>query len=288
MTNIRLPSCIVNAYSSALDLVESLTGSSNLDLFEAHIETNIEKRIDRKTICLGLVAPAAILSYFTPYPIAAFTIASLGLWFASSHNHMEAKHALVEKKIAQIITESAGKPKKALIIQSAADINGALSMRTHVEKIRSLAKTHSIERIVVNHEKEFFRSLPTGQFDVVWIRSHGTPTSIELGIDFELNKESPHKYFYILASRVKQNGKLILECCNVANTSKQEGSIAEHIASYCWEATVYAPSTKISGIFGLEFDKWGYPQFNDGFSFKGKPVTKVIEGPERKYLYLFA
>ncbi len=150
----------------------------------------------------------------------------------------------------------------------------------HIEKVREIAKTHAIEKVIIKDKRSFLKSLPRGRFDLVWVRSHGTPTKINLGVDFELNLKSPPKLFRAIARKVKKEGALLLECCNVANASKAEGNIAEKIASYCWDATVYAPLTEISGIFGLEFDKWGYPQFNDGFGFKGRNITRVIQGPD--------
>ena len=263
----------------ALDVVESVAGSSNLDVIETSMNLN--------SLSLRLAAPLAVLSYFSPYPLATFTIASLGVWFTSRYDYVQGKKTLSEKKIDQIVSESAGKPKKALIIQSTQDRYGALSMRTHVEKVREVAKTHAIERIIVNNETDFLKLLPQGRFDIVWVRAHGTPASIEMGPEFKLTKSSRPEIFHKLASKVKQQGKLILECCNVANAGRGEGSIADHIASYCWDATLYAPLTKISGIFGLEFDKRGYPGFNDGFKFKGRPVTRVIEGPVPKYRQIF-
>ena len=256
----------------SLDVAESWAGSSNLDVMETSI--------DPPSVALRLALPIALISLFCPYPIATLVISFLGLWLLSQHDYVQAKKILTEKKIAQIITESAGKPKKALIIQSTKDRYGALLTRTHVEKVRQLAKTHSIEKVVVNTEKEFLTALPSGRFDLVWVRAHGTPNSIEIGHNFKLSKDSAPQTFHTLASKIKYHGKLLLECCDVGNNRNKESCLAEHIASYCWDATVYAPLSDISGIFGLEFDKWGSPQFNNSFGVKGRNVTRIIDGPK--------
>jgi len=261
----------------ALDLVESVAGSHNLDV--------IETTMNLKTLCFHLAAPIAVVSYLSPFPLATLSISSLGLWLTSRYDYVQAKKALVEKKIAQIVAESAGKPKRALIIQSPKDEFGALSMRTHVENVRKLAETYEITRVMISSEEEYLKmiSLAPGRFDIVWVRAHGKPNWIEIGTEFKLTKSSRPEIYHKLAGKLKHQGKLILECCHVANAATAETSIAEHIASYCWDATVYAPLTKISGIFGLAFDKWGCPAFNDGFKFKGRAVTRVIEGPEPRY-----
>lgn len=272
MNPIQWPNCFRQALPKTLDVMESVTGSSRLD--------ELEIAIDPKTFCLRLAAPAALLSYFSPYPILTLALSTFGLWYTSRLDYAEAKKDLLETKIAQIVSESAGRPKRALIIQSAKDEYRALSMRAHVEKVRELAKTHRIKRIIVNDKKSFLKSIPRGKFDLVWVRAHGTPTCIKLGVDFELNQASSPKLFRAISRKVKKEGTVLLECCNVGNASKAEANIAERIASYCWDATIYAPLAEISGIFGLEFDKWGYPQFNDGFGLKGRNITRIIEGPE--------
>jgi len=269
---------LAKALPRALDLIESIAGSNNLDV--------IETAADSRMMCLSAAVPICAISYFSPFPFATLAISSIGLWFATRSNYLEGKKTLIESKLEQIVADSEGKPRRALIIQSAKDTY-ALSMRTHVEKVRELAKTHSIVRIVVQKEKEkeFLKLLPPGQFDIVWLRAHGHPNRIEIGTGFELTKTSPPKVFQTLASKVAKRGKLILECCN---TARGTGTIADLIASYCWNGTVYAPIARISGILGLEFDKWGYPQFNDGFLFKGRNVTRVIEGPERSRLFFYS
>lgn len=275
MNLIGWPSFFSNLIPNALDAAESVAGSSKLDC--------LESSIDPQALCLRLAVPALPISYFSPYPIATLILFSLGILFAASYDTVQGKKTLAERKLTQIALESRGKPKKALIIQSPKDEYGAFSMRSHIQKVRQLAKTHAISRTIVSDERKFLRSLPPGRFDIVWLRAHGTPTSIEMGPKFKITKASRPEIFHTLASKLKPQGKLILECCRVANADPINGNIAEHIASYCWDATVYAPLTKISGIFGLEFDKWGCPQFNDGFRFKGKSVTRVIEGPVPRY-----
>jgi hypothetical protein len=259
----------------ALDAAESFAGSSKLDC--------LESSIDLQALSLRLALPAALISYFSPYPVATLTLLTLGILFIYTYDSVQGKKSLADKKLAHIALESQGKLKKALIIQSLKDEYGAFSMRSHIQKVRKLAKTHAISRVVVSDEKTFLRSLPPGRFDMVWVRGHGTPDSIEMGKKFKITKNSRPEIFHTLAGKLKPQGKLILECCRVAYADPIKGNIAEHIASYCWDATVYAPLTKISGIFGLEFDKWGCPHFNDGFSFKGRSVTRVIEGPVPRY-----
>jgi|GEM_PF-6913556 len=262
----------------ALDLVESVAGSTALDV--------LETATDDRLVCLGMSAPLAVLSYLTPHPVATFALASFALWYGTRvYDYSSAKRQLIEKKLEQIAAASSG-PAKALIIQSAQDEMGALSMRTHVEKVRELAKTHKIERVVVHNGREFLAALKPGQFDIVWLRAHGHPDRIEIGSGFELAKHTERSLLQSLANKVKHGGKLILECCSAGGGEK---SIADHIGTFCWERTVYAPITKISGILGFEFDRWGYPQFNDGFLRKGKNVTRVIDGPEpRRFLSLYA
>ncbi len=275
MNLIGWPSFFSTLIPNALDAAESVTGSSKLDY--------LESSIDPQAFCLRLAVPAFLVSCFSPYPLATLTLLSLSILFASSYDSVQGKKILAERKLALITLESQGKPLKALIIQSPKDEYGAFSMRSHIQKVRQLAKTHAITRVVVSDERTFLRSLPPGRFDIVWLRGHGTPTSIEMGKKFKITKASRPEIFHTLAGKLKPQGKLILECCRVAYANPLNGNIAEHIASYCWDATVYAPLTKISGIFGLEFDKWGCPHFNDGFSFKGRSVTRVIEGPVPRY-----
>jgi hypothetical protein len=278
MKSIGWTSSLSNLIPHALDALESVAGSKNLDVMETSITP--------EAVRFGLGASALVLSSFSPYPISTFAVSSLGMLFiASRYDRVQAKKTLAEKRIAQIGSLSCGKPKRALIIQSPKDKYGALSMRSHIEKVRELAKTHTIVRVLVSDENKFLKYLPPGRFDTVWIRAHGTPTTIKMGHGFELSKSSRPEIFHTLASKLKRGGKLILECCNTAYADPVNGNIAEHIASYSWNATVYAPLTKISGSCGLAFDKWGCPQFNDndGFSFKGRAVTRVIDGPISKY-----
>ena len=274
MNSIHWRSSFSDLIPKSLDVAESFTSSSRLDLMETSIDAAASFCLRLAVLLIGLI------SYFSSFPIVTFAIASLGLWLISQYDYTQAKKNLTEKKISQIISESVDKPKKALIIQSPKDPHGAFSMRTHVEKVRQLAKTHCIQKVVVKSEKEFLTSLPPGRFDLVWIRAHGTPTSIAIGSHFKLTKDSAPQIFCTLANKIKQQGKLVLECCSVGNNRAMDTSLAEHIASYCSDATVYAPLTDISGIFGLEFDQWGTPHFNDSFGIKGKNITRVIDSPK--------
>lgn len=254
----------------AFGLIESLTGPSKLDIFESNLHY--------RKLCLGLMIPIASIAYLSPLPIAMFLIASVGLCFLLCQDYQTSKRALLEKKIAPILAASTKNLKKALIIQSAHDTYGALSMRTHIEKVRKLAETHAIERIIIKDKNEFLTRLPSGRFDTVWLRAHGRPTSIEMGKDFLLDTKSSPKIFRLLASTIKERGRLILECCNAANARTAEENIAERIASYCRDVVIFAPQTEICGVFGFNFDECGQPVFNDGFGFKGKDVTRKIRG----------
>src|SRR5690242_19603748 len=168
MNLANLPCPIRNMVPYVLDAAESITGSSNLDFFETSV--------DRKAVGLRIATPVVILSYLSPYPFATFTLSSLGMLFAFRYDFVPAKKIRAENKIAEIIAESSDKPKKALIIQSPKDRYGAFSMRSHIQKVQELAKTHAISRVIVDDEEKFLKSLPPGRYDTVWLRAHGTPS----------------------------------------------------------------------------------------------------------------
>ena len=188
------------------------------------------------------------------------------------------KALLIQQKIEKIQAASKGFRKKALILQGAHDPTQTFPTRAHVEKMSRLAKTHSIHRAIVHSEQDILK-LPYDKFDAIWIRAHGNPSAIHLGEKCILNQKSSSKVLAALASRIKKGGRVILESCDAGNGLQ---TIAKRISLFCLDATVYAPTTTISGIFGLDFDAQGFPHFNDGLLFRGKKVTRMIDGPENK------
>jgi hypothetical protein len=181
---------------------------------------------------------------------------------------------IVQEKIDQIQQESAGKAKKALIIEA----NGGWTdfpLLSDIPKIRRLAQTHSIEYYPISSQEDFFRvlkKLPEEQlYDCLWIRGHGNPTGVFLGkLHFGLRHVNRYKTLHfpyhirILAEKIRKGGIVIFESCNVGS-----GKIncAKSFSRLCPDTTVYASKTLHHAIWGLTMRMNGTPHFKSPFGF---------------------
>jgi hypothetical protein len=201
----------------------------------------------------------------------------------------------VQGMIKEISQESAGKAKKALIIEA----NGGardFPVLTDIPKIRRLAQTHSIEYYPISSQKDFFtmlKKLPEERlYDSVWIRGHGNTTGVYMGdlrFSPHMNRYGTFHFPYhirVLSQKIREGGRVIFESCNVG-TGKF--NCAKSFSRLCPKVTVYASKTLHDAVSGLTMQKDGKPHFRGFFGItstriyqKGRKVSLPIDSDGAK------
>ncbi len=176
-------------------------------------------------------------------------------------------HHLTKEAMQEIVQDSRQNPKQAVLLQSkelaeilqdypqyiptflyglfemfsAREVMSWRYNRNLLQDLSTLAKTHSIEHIVVGSESDFTNrlvKLKDKTIDLLLIEAHGNPTKISFGPDFVIDEDSA-AHMQKIAEKMKGMGsQIILLSCS---TAKGDFNIARTLALFCPNTIVTGP-----------------------------------------------
>ncbi len=220
---------------------------------------------------LGATGPA---TDFLVLKLAGAAFGGIGGLFAYLK---KAKLPRIQRKMDRIIQNSKDRSKSMLAFSNVGDprsIRDLMTINNHQVSIyEKIGKTHSIE-IMNGTPAEVLNKMASNKkkYDLILIEGgHGIQTEIDLvpGLTVDMDSEEHFEWF---DNHIEEGGSIILNACL---TAKGVHNIASQFSLYSPKATVYASSTEISGVVGMDLDDESIPRFNNGVCCKGRDTTRV-------------
>ncbi len=187
--------------------------------------------------------------------------------------------------LEQIMLNSKGKTKNALIIESGDWSNGAplefgesfldsligdfklCFLRYQFQKIE---KTHSIHHFVAHPERDWDKALGhliNKTIDLVWIRGHGSQDGMLLNKDFFFDGKSKASNTLIesIAKKIQNQTTFILSGCK---TGRGNLNIAKILSAFYPKATIHAPQDSVNEAMQNFSSSDFFPYFSNGWGKK--------------------
>lgn len=185
------------------------------------------------------------------------------------------KSPFIKHQIENAVNSSKKCSKTMLVFKTSVDPFGAFSTHLEVSRYERFAKTHSIKILSAETEIPLQVKMNTikDEFDLIVIKGFANANSICLAPGILLTEESKHMHRWF-KKHLKENGIIAIEG---SNTGEGKENIAQALSKVCKGASVYASSSNVDVIDGIEYDEEGVPSYSNGCWSKGENMTRLYQ-----------